>query len=131
MKQPNADRDNEMDAVFQALGNASRRRMLDIVKAQPGCSVGEVARQFEISRIAVMKHLGALEGAGLLLSLKQGRTRRLHVNAAPLQLIHDRWTTEWSGLWAAQLTDLKHRVESGAAVDRHPEQKAPKRKATA
>ena len=116
--------DDEMDAVFQALAHTGRRRMLDIVKAQPGCSVGEVARHFEISRIAVMKHLGVLEDAGLLLSVKQGRTRRLHVNAVPLQLIHDRWTTEWSALWAAQLTDLKHRVESGAALDRPLTRKA-------
>ena len=47
--------DRDMDAVFQALGNKSRRRMLDIVKEEPGIGVGALATEFEVSRIAVMK----------------------------------------------------------------------------
>ncbi len=109
--------DASLDAVFAALANASRRRILDIVKETPGCSVNHVAGFFPVSRITVMKHLRLLEAAGLILSEKQGRTRKLYFNAVPIQLIHDRWTTEYSALWASQLARLKYRVENQERAD--------------
>jgi predicted transcriptional regulator len=101
-----------MDAVFQALADRTRRRILDIVNARPGCSVNNVAAFFGISRIAVMKHLRVLERSGLIHSEKLGRTRKLYFNAVPIQMIYDRWTTAFSSLWASQLTRVKYRVES-------------------
>ena len=103
--------DRDMDAVFQALANGSRRRMLDLVKECPGIGVGALAGEFDVSRIAVMKHLNVLERAGLLVSEKDGRTRRLYFNAVPIQLIHDRWTTEYSAYWSGNLTRLKYLAE--------------------
>ena len=100
-----------MDNVFQALASATRRRMIDIVIGKPGCSVAHVAKHFDVSRIAVMKHLSVLEKADLILSEKQGRTRRLYFNAVPIQMIHERWTTEYSAMWAGRLTDFKYLVE--------------------
>lgn len=105
-----------MDAIFQALGHAARRRMLDVINASPGCSVNDVAAHFEISRIAVMKHLRVLEEAGLVHSEKAGRTRRLYFNAAPIQMIYDRWTTQYSRYWASRMTRIKYAVE-GAGAD--------------
>lgn len=102
---------DDMDAVFQALGSAVRRQILDIVKNAPGCNVNDVSAAFKMSRIAVMKHLKVLEEAGLLTSEKKGRDRRLFFNAVPIQMIHDRWTTEYSKYWAGRLTDLKYRIE--------------------
>ena len=101
-----------MDAVFQALANASRRRILDIVRDKPGCAVGHVVRYFTVSRITVLKHLRVLEAAGLIHSEKHGRERRLYFNVVPIQVIYDRWTTEYSKLWAQRLTEIKYRVES-------------------
>ena len=106
---------DSMDAVFQALGNAQRRRMLDFVKNHPGCSVGEVAAGFDVSRIAVMRHLTVLEEAGLLISQKRGRVRHLYMNVVPIQMIHDRWSSEYSALWAGKLLDIKYRAEQRAA----------------
>ena len=100
-----------MDAVFQALSNASRRRMLDVVKDQPGIAVGVLASEFDVSRVAVMKHLAVLEEADLVVSEKDGRTRRLYFNAVPIQMIHERWTTEYSAYWAGQLTRMKYIAE--------------------
>jgi len=105
---------DSMDTVFQALANPARRRMLDIVRAAPGCSVGELCENFEMSRIGAMKHLRMLEDSGLVTSHKEGRVRRLRVNAVPIQMIYDRWTSEWSALWASEMTGIKYRVESGA-----------------
>ena len=104
--------ESHIDALFQALANENRRRMLDIVRETPGISVGALASGFDVSRIAVMKHLAVLEEANLIISEKEGRTRRLYFNAAPIQMIHERWTTEYSAYWAGQVTQLKYSAEA-------------------
>lgn len=113
---------DSMDAVFAALAHPARRRMLDILIGMPGCSVNDVAkyliRQFPMSRIAVMKHLKVLEKADLVISLKSGRTRELHFNATPIQLVHDRWTTQYSRFWAAHVNDIKFIAEEEESHDR-------------
>ncbi len=102
-----------MDSVFLALGHQTRRKILDIVKSMPGCSVGDVVKYFDdISRIAVMKHLDVLESADLVVSRKQGRRRELFFNAVPIQMIYDRWTTEYSRFWASRALDLKYLLEN-------------------
>jgi DNA-binding transcriptional ArsR family regulator len=107
--------EDAQDAVFQALGHATRRRLLDLLKTMPGATVNDVAKYFEISRIAVMKHLGVLEAADLVISRKVGRTRQLYFNAVPLQMIHDRWATDYAQFWAGRVMDLKYQLE-GLAV---------------
>ena len=47
------------------------------------------------------------------MSRREGRARRLYFNAVPIQMIYDRWTTEYGSLWARRLADLKYRVEMG------------------
>lgn len=106
-----------MDRVFKALASARRRRMLDHVRHRPGCSVNDVCACFDTSRIAVMKHLRVLERAGLIVSRKVGRTRQMYLNVVPIRMIYDRWTTEFSGLWAGGLTELKYRLESQRKSD--------------
>lgn len=101
-----------MDAVFHALASPHRRKILDVVGGMPGCSVNDVCKYFELSRIAVMKHLRVLEDAELILSEKPGRTRQLYFNAAPIQLIYDRWTSEYSKFWASHVTDIKFKAEA-------------------
>lgn len=110
---------DEMDAVFAALSSAPRRRILDILKKEPGCNVNRVCEFFaaELGRHAVMKHLATLERGGLLVTSKDGRDKRLWFDPTPLQLIHERWTTEFSAYWASRLTRLKYSAE-GAEV--HP-----------
>ncbi len=116
--------DTDMNAVFQALAHDSRRRMLDLVKASPGIAVGSLAGEFDVSRIAVMKHLRVLEDAGLVISEKDGRTRRLYLNAVPIQMIHDRWTTEYSAYWGNSLTQLKYAAEARAEQDKKKRDKS-------
>src|SRR5688572_32203898 len=94
-----------LDRVFGALAHADRRRVLDLLKAEPGSTVGEVAAAFRTSRVAIMKHLAVLEDAGLVVSRREGRCRRLHLNPAPIRMIHDRWTTRFSALWARGLAE--------------------------
>lgn len=103
------------DRVFQALASRPRRRMLDLVRDMPGCSVSQLLEHFDMSRIAVMKHLQVLVDAHLIISRKRGRTRELFFNAAPIQMIYDRWTDEYSAFWASQAVDLKYKVEQRSA----------------
>ncbi len=106
--------EKDMDAVFSALAHETRRRILDVLTARPGAGVGEIAAEFDVSRIAIMKHLAVLEEANLIVSQKDGRTRRIWFNAAPIQMIHDRWTNEYSAYWAGELTRLKYLAEARA-----------------
>lgn len=106
--------ERDMDALFQALAHETRRRMLDIIRDRPGIGVGELARDFDVSRIAVMKHLAQLEAAMLVVSEKAGRTRRLYFNAAPIRLMYDRWTDEYASYWSGRLADIKYRAEARA-----------------
>jgi len=103
-----------MDKVFHALASPVRRRIIDLVMAAPGCNVGEVSRSFDVSRIAVMKHLAVLEDAGLVISEKKGRSRQLYFNAVPIQMIYERWTDKFSALWAGKLTAFKARMEQAS-----------------
>jgi DNA-binding transcriptional ArsR family regulator len=118
--------DHDMGAVFQALAHESRRRMLDKVKECPGIGVGALAGEFDVSRIAVMKHLRVLEQADLVVSEKDGRTRRLYFNAVPIQLIHERWTTEYSAYWSGNLTRIKYLAEIRARNDEKDKKKRAK-----
>jgi predicted transcriptional regulator len=103
---------DEMDALFTALANGSRRRILDVLKKEPGCNVNRVCEFFGIGRIAVMKHLAVLARANLVVSEKAGRERRLWFNPVPIHMIYERWTTEFSDYWAGRLTRLKYRLEN-------------------
>lgn len=103
---------DQMDAIFAALASEPRRRILDILKKEPGCNVNRVTQFFEMGRIAVMKHISVLASAGLVLSEKVGRERRLWFNVVPIQMIYDRWTGEFSAYWAGGLTSLKYRLEN-------------------
>jgi DNA-binding transcriptional ArsR family regulator len=107
--------DRDMDAIFAALAHETRRRILDLLRAAPGARVGEIALEFDVSRIAIMKHLAVLEDAHLIVSEKDGRTRRLYFNAAPIRMIYDRWTDDYSGYWAGEITRLKYAAEKRAA----------------
>jgi DNA-binding transcriptional ArsR family regulator len=112
--------DDEMSAIFHALAHEHRRRIMDLIKARPGLSVGHLANEFDISRIAVMNHLAVLERAGLIVSEKDGRIRRLHLNAAPIQMINDRWLDDYTGHWAQKLTGLKYAAEAATRAGPKP-----------
>ena len=109
-------KDDDLDATFFALSSDLRRRMLDLLLKEGGCNVNRVCDFFaaEIGRHAVMKHLATLERGGLLVSVREGRDKRLWCDPTPLQLIHERWTTEFSAYWAGGLARMKYRLENAA-----------------
>lgn len=105
---------DDMDSVFQALAHIVRREILDLVRDAPGLTVGALAQNFDVSRIAVMNHLTVLEKADLIISEKDGRSRRLYLNAVPIRTIHDRWIDTYAGHWADRVNIIKMAAEVAA-----------------
>lgn len=101
---------DDLEAVWRALADPSRRKILDLLKERP-LTTGELCEQFDISRYAVMKHLTILTEAGLVLVRRQGRQRWNHLNAIPLQQIYERWVSQYESRWASALLQFKQKVE--------------------
>lgn len=119
---------DRLDATFFALSSDLRRRMLDLLKREPGCNLSRVCEFFaaEVGRFAVMKQIATLERGGLVVAQREGRDKRLWFDPTPIQLIHERWTTEFSAYWAARLTRLKYSAE-GAQIRSLPVSKKDRR----
>src|SRR5438128_12645062 len=99
------------NAVWQALSDPTRRRILDLLRERPRVT-GDIASRFQISRIAVMRHLEVLSAAGLVTSRKRGRERWPYLNAIPLQRIHERWVQAQAEPWATRLLRLQARAKT-------------------
>lgn len=99
------------DAIFKALANGKRRQMLDAIKHAP-LTTGALCEKFpEMDRCTVMQHLKVLEEADLIIPRKEGRERWNHLNALPIQAIHDRWISQYAGHAMNVLTALKDGLE--------------------
>ena len=101
------------DRVFKALGDPSRRLLLDRLFERDGRTLTELTEGLDMTRFGVMKHVRILEDAGLVASRKDGR-RKLHfLNPVPIQQIHDRWIDKYRSRHASVLADLKTELEGG------------------
>jgi uncharacterized protein YndB with AHSA1/START domain len=98
--------------VFRALADPTRRALLDALFERDGQTLRSLTEPHDMTRIAVAKHLGILEEAGLVVSRRQGREKLHHLNVVPIRLIHDRWVSKYTGAWAAGLVELKKELES-------------------
>jgi len=102
---------HDTDAVWRALANPVRRRMLDVLAEGPR-TTGSLSEEFRgLSRFAVMQHLKVLEEAELVIPRREGRHRFNHLNAVPIQRIHRRWVSKYTGRWADALVALKDELE--------------------
>ncbi|MDQ1581278.1 MAG: hypothetical protein QOD05_2053 [Microbacteriaceae bacterium] len=101
-----------MDEVFKALADPTRRSLLDELFREDGQSLSSLEARFDITRFGVMKHLKQLEDAGLVVTRRRGREKLHFLNAVPIRLVHDRWVSKYAEPWAAELSDLKSRLES-------------------
>jgi len=104
--------EEETAPLWRALADPTRRRILDLLRQRP-LITGEIAAQFAISRIAVMRHLEVLSEAGLVTSRKRGRERWHYLNAVPLQRLQRRWAEPVAAGFASTLLRLQDTVETG------------------
>ncbi len=99
--------------VWVALSDPTRRRILDLLRERPRIT-GDIASHFDVSRIAVMRHLQVLSAAGLVTSRKRGRERWHYLDAVPLQRMYERWVDMHAASWASGLLRFGQRVEGRA-----------------
>ncbi|MFO1460748.1 MAG: helix-turn-helix domain-containing protein [Verrucomicrobiota bacterium] len=100
-----------MDAVFKALADESRRKLLDVLHQDNGQTLGELCRHLEMTRQAVTKHLLVLEGANLVVVVWRGREKLHYLNPVPLQEIYERWIGKYERHRLQALRDLKAGLE--------------------
>jgi DNA-binding transcriptional ArsR family regulator len=100
-----------MDAVFKALADESRRKLLDQMYKSSGQTLGELCAHLDMTRQAVTKHLAVLEEAGLVATLRQGREKLHYLNPVPIWEIAERWTGKFERPRLAALAELKRNLE--------------------
>jgi len=98
------------DAVWKALSDPTRRRILDLLRQEP-LPVGRLASRFELSRFGVMKHLRVLQQAGLVLVERRGRENWNRVNPVPIRALYRRWIHPFEEAGSDQLLRLKQIAE--------------------
>lgn len=106
-----------MDSVFKALGDPTRRALLDSLRERDGQSLTDLESALSMTRFGVMKHLAVLVDENLILTRKVGRFKYHYLNAAPLQSVVDRWIEPLTRVPATRaLLDLKAGLEGEAAM---------------
>jgi DNA-binding transcriptional ArsR family regulator/uncharacterized protein YndB with AHSA1/START domain len=101
----------DMDEVFRALADPTRRSLLDELHEHDGQTLSALERRLPMSRFGVMKHLKVLEAAGLVKTKRRGREKLHFLNPVPIRLVHDRWVSKYAEPWAKGLSELKQRME--------------------
>jgi uncharacterized protein YndB with AHSA1/START domain/DNA-binding transcriptional ArsR family regulator len=104
----------EMDGVFKALADPSRRRLLDSLNSRDGQTLRELCAGLDMTRQAVTKHLAVLEAAELVTAVRRGRDKLHYLNAAPINDIADRWINQYDRGRVHALADLKRALEDPA-----------------
>jgi len=100
-----------VDMVFKALADPHRRELLDRLNQRNGQTLLELCEGLDMSRQAVSKHLGILEDANLVATVRRGREKLHYLNAAPIHEIADRWIRPFDRGRVEALADLKHALE--------------------
>ena len=106
-----------MDAVFRALADASRRELLDRLYADNGQTLGELCARLDMTRQAVSKHLGILEEANLVATVKRGREKLHYLNPVPIHEIGERWIGKFERHRLQALADMKKALERQEKTD--------------
>ncbi|HMF82329.1 MAG TPA: metalloregulator ArsR/SmtB family transcription factor [Acidimicrobiia bacterium] len=105
-------RDDRVDAVFAALADPTRRRLLDKLAVQPSATATELAAAEPVSRQAIVKHLRSLDEAGLVMPSRTGREVRYAITPEPLEDAVG-WMATVGAQWDRRLARLRGRLEAG------------------
>ncbi len=104
-------KDMDMDEVFKALADETRRRLLDALHAHNGQTLGELCRNLSMTRQAVSQHLTRLEQINLVATVWRGREKLHYLNPVPIHEIYERWIEKYEEQHLRALRDLKRRAE--------------------
>src|SRR6201992_143887 len=102
---------DEDDAVFRALGDPTRRALLDRLRERNGQTLGELCGPLDMARQSATQHLGVLEAANLITTVRQGREKLHYLNPVPLWEIERRWIGKFERPRLSALSALKATAE--------------------
>jgi DNA-binding transcriptional ArsR family regulator len=109
-----------VEAVFKALSDPHRRRLLDRLFKRDGLTLLELEAQLpHMTRFGVMKHLRMLEDARLVTTRRSGRAKFHYLNPVPIRLVLDRWISKFAEPLGEAMTGLKKEMEAGEMAPRH------------
>lgn len=102
---------DELDPVWKALSDATRRAILDFLRDRPRTTT-EIVESFpHMTRFGVMKHLDVLREAQLVQTREAGRQRLNSLNVLPIRQIYERWVGPFQELWSSVLLGIKDSAE--------------------
>jgi len=101
----------DIDVVFKALADRSRRRLLDLLHEENGQTLGDLCRHMEMTRQGVTQHLALLEEANLVAVVWRGREKLHYLNPVPLHEIYERWIEKFERGRLRALREFKKRLE--------------------
>ncbi|MES2432370.1 MAG: helix-turn-helix domain-containing protein [Pseudomonadota bacterium] len=99
------------DLVFKALGDPTRRTLLDHLCAKNGQTLGQLCENLAMTRQSVSQHIDLLVAAGLVTAVKRGREKLHFINPVPLYDIYARWVRKFETQRLGLLYDLKSELE--------------------
>src|SRR5712671_6701173 len=106
---------DELDPVWKALSDATRRAILDFLRDRPRTTT-EIVESFpHMTRFGVMKHLDVLREAQLVHTREAGRLRVNSLNVVPIRRIYERWVGPFQELWSGELLRIKEIAETNSA----------------
>ena len=101
----------DLDPVWKALSDPTRRAILDLLRNGPKTTTEIVDAFPKMTRHAVMKHIDVLRDVQLINTREEGRRRVNSLNAVPIRQIYERWMDPFTELWSSTLLRLKEDVE--------------------
>ena len=110
----------DVDQVFRALADPTRRLFLDRLREQDGQTLGELCTRLGMARQSATQHLDVLVRAGLVTVVRRGRERLHFLNPAPLHDIGERWISSFDRPRLAALSAIRSRAEEYAMTESVP-----------
>jgi uncharacterized protein YndB with AHSA1/START domain/DNA-binding transcriptional ArsR family regulator len=104
----------EMDAVFRALADPTRRRLLDRLREHNGQTLRELCERLDMARQSATQHLDILEQASLVTVVRRGRERLHYLNPAPIHELEERWISGFDKPRLQAITAIKNQAEEYA-----------------
>jgi uncharacterized protein YndB with AHSA1/START domain/DNA-binding transcriptional ArsR family regulator len=108
----------DSDGVFRALADPTRRDMLDRLRERNGQTLGELCGPLEMARQSATQHLGVLEAANLVTTVRRGREKLHYLNPVPLWTIQERWIERFERPRLRAISTIKQRAEEDRMADR-------------
>jgi uncharacterized protein YndB with AHSA1/START domain/DNA-binding transcriptional ArsR family regulator len=106
------------DTVFRALADPTRRALLDRLRQRNGQTLGELCEPLAMARQSATQHLGVLEDANLVTTVRSGRVKLHYLNPVPLWEIQERWINRFEAPRLRALSAIKRQAEEDPMSDR-------------